>query len=163
MSEQLKFFKGDTESKLTTLANNKFLIPGALYHCLDSGNTYLATSNETKQLFSTINMDWFKKGTYLAENTNLDTLSSVENIGKYACQTVDISKTITGTPKHLQDNPDNFVLYVLSRTSDEYLTQMIITLRGELYIRSESSSGWGDWTRKLNDGEATRVSIVRWG
>lgn len=48
MSEQLKFFKGDTESKLTTLANNQFLIPGALYHCLDSGNTYLATSNSTK-------------------------------------------------------------------------------------------------------------------
>lgn len=49
MSEQLKFFKGNTEATLAGIT----LIPGALYHCLDTGNTYLATSTTSKKLFST--------------------------------------------------------------------------------------------------------------
>lgn len=50
MSEQLKFYKGN-EADLNGLT----LIPGALYHCLDTGNTYLATGTSTKQLFATTN------------------------------------------------------------------------------------------------------------
>jgi hypothetical protein len=44
MAEQLQFFKGNTEASL----NSMTLIPGALYHCLDTGNTYLATSTTDK-------------------------------------------------------------------------------------------------------------------
>lgn len=47
MSEQLKFYKGN-ESNLPSV----FEI-GAIYHCLDTGNTYLATSASTLQIFST--------------------------------------------------------------------------------------------------------------
>lgn len=47
MSEQLKFYKGN-ESNLPSV-----LETGAIYHCLDTGNTYLATSATTKKLFAT--------------------------------------------------------------------------------------------------------------
>lgn len=49
MSEQIIFFKGNTEASLNSIT----LIPGALYHCLDTGNTYLAISSTKKQLYST--------------------------------------------------------------------------------------------------------------
>lgn len=55
MSEKLQFFKGQTENSLNTLATNGGLVAGALYHCLDTGNTYLATSSKDKQLFATTN------------------------------------------------------------------------------------------------------------
>jgi hypothetical protein len=51
MSEKLKFFKG-IEADLPSS-----LIPGAIYHCTDTGNTYLATSATTKTLFSTNDID----------------------------------------------------------------------------------------------------------
>lgn len=51
MAEQIIFFKGNTEANLNYIT----LIPGALYHCLDTGNTYLATSTTDKQLFATTN------------------------------------------------------------------------------------------------------------
>ena len=47
MSEQLKFYKGN-ESNLPSVFE-----VGAIYHCLDTGNTYLATSASTLQIFST--------------------------------------------------------------------------------------------------------------
>ncbi len=46
MSETLKFYKGLEEDLPTTYE------PGALYHCTDTGNTYLATSTTKIQLFS---------------------------------------------------------------------------------------------------------------
>lgn len=48
MSEQLKFYKG-IEANLPTSG----IEIGALYHCTDTGNTYIGTSNTTKRLFST--------------------------------------------------------------------------------------------------------------
>lgn len=47
MSEQLKFYKGN-ESNLPSVFE-----VGAIYHCLDTGNTYLATSATTTKLFAT--------------------------------------------------------------------------------------------------------------
>jgi hypothetical protein len=47
MSEQLKFYKGNESSLPTSFET------GAIYHCLDTGNTYLATSASTLQVFST--------------------------------------------------------------------------------------------------------------
>lgn len=47
MSEQLKFYKGN-ETSLPSVFE-----VGAIYHCLDTGNTYLATSISTLQVFST--------------------------------------------------------------------------------------------------------------
>lgn len=48
MSEKLKFYKG-FESDLPI--NN--IEPGALYHCIDTGNTYRGTDANTLELFST--------------------------------------------------------------------------------------------------------------
>jgi hypothetical protein len=53
MSEQLQFFKGNTEEALEAKAGS--YIPGAIYHCLDTGNTYLALDANNKQLFATTN------------------------------------------------------------------------------------------------------------
>ena len=47
MSERLQFFKG-LESDLPTT-----YVTGALYHCTDTGNTYLATSTSELKLYST--------------------------------------------------------------------------------------------------------------
>ena len=46
MSEQLKFFKGN-ETDLPSVFE-----PGAIYHCLDTGNTYLAIDSSTLTLYS---------------------------------------------------------------------------------------------------------------
>lgn len=55
MSEKLQFFKGNTEQGLDNLAKNGGLVIGALYHCLDTGNTYIAINTTEKKLFSTTN------------------------------------------------------------------------------------------------------------
>lgn len=72
MSEQLQFFKGNTEEALEAKAGS--YIPGAIYHCLDTGNTYLATSTTDKQLFATTNPEEnIKKATQNAAiTTNAD-------------------------------------------------------------------------------------------
>ena len=49
MSERLQFLKG-TEEALEAKAGS--YVPGAIYHCLDTGNTYLAISANEKQLFA---------------------------------------------------------------------------------------------------------------
>ena len=48
MSEQLKFFKGN-ENALDGITK----IPGGIYHCQDTGNTYLAKDNGELELYST--------------------------------------------------------------------------------------------------------------
>ena len=48
MSEQLKFFKGN-ENALDSITK----IPGGIYHCQDTGNTYLAKDNGELELYST--------------------------------------------------------------------------------------------------------------
>lgn len=47
MSEQIYFYKG-TEANLPNVTKK----PGALYHCTDTGNTYLATANGKLELYS---------------------------------------------------------------------------------------------------------------
>ena len=50
MNEQLKFYKGKSESSLPNS-----LEPGAIYHCEDTGNTYLGgEENESKRFSSTV-------------------------------------------------------------------------------------------------------------
>ena len=46
MSEQLKFFKGN-EANLPSVFE-----PGAIYHCIDTGNTYLAIDSSNLTLYS---------------------------------------------------------------------------------------------------------------
>lgn len=48
MSEQLKFYRGN-ESNLSAVIPEA----GALYHCEDTGNTYLGKENSSLDVFST--------------------------------------------------------------------------------------------------------------
>ena len=50
MGEKLQFLKG-TEEALEAKAGS--YIPGAIYHCLDTGNTYIAINTTNKALVMT--------------------------------------------------------------------------------------------------------------
>lgn len=55
MSEKIKFYKG-SESDLSKIKN---IEAGALYYCEDTKNTYIGKSNDTFEIFSTANNNYY--------------------------------------------------------------------------------------------------------
>lgn len=99
-------------------------------------------------------IDWFDKGVSIPNNSDLDTYITP---GKYYCGSTDSSATLVNSPV----TNDNFVLYVLRRTTGSSITQIIITLNGKLFIRGASSNGsLRTWNEKANVGHAHAISDI---
>lgn len=83
--------------------------------------------------------DWFGTGVSIPSGSDLDTYKTP---GKYYVGSTSIAASIINAPV----TNTNYALYVLQRTSQGVVTQMIITLSAKIYVRSTPASGvFSDW------------------
>lgn len=102
--------------------------------------------------------DWFGEGIVIPANSNLNDYRA---IGKYYVESIANAGTILNTPT----TGENYVLYVLNRTTDSLLTQIAVGHLGGIYTRGTNSSGnWSNWKTALQlEGSAKSLSISKGG
>lgn len=125
---------------------------------LDNTTASYTTAEQTKlsgiATGATNTIDWFGNGISIPSNSDLDTYTTP---GKYYCGSGDVCKTLVNSPVA----SDNFTLFVLKRTTGASITQLIITLGSQIYIRGCNSSGdLRTWQRKVNESEINEVIAV---
>lgn len=91
--------------------------------------------------------DWFGNGTEIVSGDNLNDFTT---IGKYRVENSSTLSGLTNCPV----TSGNFTMFVFYRSSSKYLTQMIITASGIIYLRGQTSSGWNAWTRTMGAMES---------
>lgn len=92
----------------------------------------------------------YETGTSIPSNADLN---DYRTIGKYYANANAVAASLTNCP-----TTQNFVMWVFIRTSSA-ITQIIIDLGGNMFIRSRSSSSWGSWREYITSANVT--SIVR--
>ena len=78
----------------------------------------------------------------IASGTDLNSLTSE---GRYRCNTFATAGTLLNCPVQSA--------FFLDVALGAYQTQLLYTLRSEVYIRSYQTAGWGDWFRLVSSNE----------
>ena len=94
-------------------------------------------------------LDTYYVGTSIPNNSDLDTYTTV---GKYYMGSESGAQTLINCP-----TTTNFAMYVITRTSSNILTQIIIGLNGRMYVRSKSSTGWRNWSTYATTADVENV------
>lgn len=102
---------------------------------ISNGGTGAATTAEALTNLGII--DWFRGGTSIPSNSDLDTYTTV---GVYYASNEAIAQTLVNCPA-----TGNFKMYVFTRTSGNSINQLIFG-RNSIFIRGANSSGaWSAW------------------
>jgi hypothetical protein len=119
------------------------------------GGTGATTASEALKNLGII--DWFKSGTSIPSNSNLD---SYTTIGKYYVPNTEISETIINSPT----TSGNYALYVFARTNNSVVTQLAISYNGAIYVRGINSQGeWKSWKKVLQLENSERALDISKG